>query len=368
VHELALNPVGGLLGLGSGRNGRFEIFGQIALGRQHLGVVFGQPQGRHEPGPTGGRQFRQLVLPAGDIGRVQTQGDQIGIGKIAVVVGLFLAAHGRGDVFGHVVKPRLLDDGQAVVEQIALALHLVFDGLLHVAEAVEIFKLRAGAEGRLADRTQAHVGVAAKRTFLHVAVADTEIDEDGAQSLQIGHGLLRTAHVRLGDDLYKRHAGPVEIHEACVLGGGMDVFPGILFHVDTGDADALLLAVHGDVHMAVLADGLLELGNLIALGQIRVEVVLTGKDRHRVDGAVGGQAHLGGELHDLGVQDRQHARHPRTDRTDVGVGIVAEMGGTAAEDLALGFQLGVHFETDDRLVPGHVSLLGHGRAEARREK
>jgi len=81
----------------------------------------------------------------------------------------------------------------------------------------------------------------------------------------------------------------------------VDVFPGVLFHVDAGDADALGLAVHADVDVPVLADGLLELGGLVALGQVGVEIVLAGEDRHGIDRAVGCQAHLGGVFDDGGV-------------------------------------------------------------------
>ena len=47
----------------------------------------------------------------------------------------------------------------------------------------------------------------------------------------------------------------------------MDQFPGIFFHMDPGDADPFGFPVHIHVQMAVQGDGLIELGNLVALAR-----------------------------------------------------------------------------------------------------
>ena len=54
--------------------------------------------------------------------------------------------------------------------------------------------------------------------------------------------------------------------------------PGVLFHVDARQAHALHLAIQFDVDVAAGTDGQLVLANLIAFGQIRVEVILAGED------------------------------------------------------------------------------------------
>ena len=75
----------------------------------------------------------------------------------------------------------------------------------------------------------------------------------------------------------------------------MDELTGVFFHVDTGNAHALLGAVFlDDFEPAVLADRVVvhrksaRLGNLVALRQVRVEVVLAGPHGVQVDFAIQG--------------------------------------------------------------------------------
>ena len=77
----------------------------------------------------------------------------------------------------------------------------------------------------------------------------------------------------------------------------------------------------------------------------------------------------------LPVEHRQRAGQPEAHRADVGVRRIAEVGGAAAEDLGLGQQLDVDFESDDRLVlrarrnrrfrsGGHVGIIARRKALA----
>ena len=84
----------------------------------------------------------------------------------------------------------------------------------------------------------------------------------------------------------------------------MDQLAGVLLQVNPGDADALEAAVDLNVQVAVLRQGQLVLGDLVALGQIGVKIVLAGEDRLRGDAAVGGQGHLQGVFQGLAVQHR----------------------------------------------------------------
>ena len=103
---------------------------------------------------------------------------------------------------------------------------------------------------------------------------------------------------------------------------------------------------------AVLGDGLVELRDLVALGQVGIEVVLAGEDGALAHLAVDGQSGQRGELDGLGVEHRQGAGQAQADRADVGVGRRAEVIGAAAEGLGRGQQLDVNFESDDGLVLG----------------
>ena len=108
----------------------------------------------------------------------------------------------------------------------------------------------------------------------------------------------------------------------------------------------------GDVDPAVLGDGLVELRDLVALGQVGIEVVLAREDGALADLAVEGERGQRGELDGLGVEHGQRAGQAEADRADIGIGRGAEVVGAAAEGLGRGEQLDVHFEPDDGLVFG----------------
>ena len=114
-----------------------------------------------------------------------------------------------------------------------------------------------------------------------------------------------------------------------------------------------VLAVRrGHVDPAMLGDGLVELRDLVALGQVGIEVILARKDGALAHLAVDGQRGQRGKLDGLGVEHRQRAGQPQADRADVGVRRRAEVIGATAEGLGGGEQLHVDFESDDGLVLG----------------
>ena len=108
----------------------------------------------------------------------------------------------------------------------------------------------------------------------------------------------------------------------------------------------------GHVDPAVLGNGLVELRDLVALGQVGIEVVFARKDGALAHLAVEGERGERGKLDSLGIEHRQRARQPQAHRADVGVGRRAKMIGATAEGLGSGEQLHVDFESDDGLVLG----------------
>ena len=107
------------------------------------------------------------------------------------------------------------------------------------------------------------------------------------------------------------------------------------------------------------------LADLVALGQVRVEVVLAiparRGGRRRLDRRAGREDVLDGSP----VDRRQRAGQAQADRADVGVGRRAVVRGrTAAEHLGRGPQLAVDLDPDDRLVPfeGGRGAAARGRA------
>ena len=157
------------------------------------------------------RQFRHGGFDRRNHFARDRQRQQIGVGKIAIVHRIFLAAHGAGLVAVRVVQTRLLHHAAAVFDQINLPPHFKLNRLFHEAERVQILDLAAGAECFLAERAHRHIGITAERAFLHVAIANAEPGDERMQGLGIGHRLGSRAHHRLGDDFKQRCAGPVEV-------------------------------------------------------------------------------------------------------------------------------------------------------------
>ena len=143
-----------------------------------------------------------------------------------------------------------------------------------------------------AARADADVGVAAQRAFFHVAVAHAGVEHDFLEAREVFVGLVGRAHVGLADDFDQRRAAAVEVDVGARGGVGeavVEAFAGVLFHVEAGDADAFCAVAVGIVDVAVLGERLVVLRDLVALGQVGVEVVFAGEDGAFADLAVEGQ-------------------------------------------------------------------------------
>src|SRR6266567_7361885 len=93
---------------------------------------------------------------------------QIGIGEIAIILRVLLAAHRARLVPVGIVKPRLLHDGSAVLDQLDLAADFELDRMLKKAKAVEVLDLAARSELRCASGSDRYIGVETEAAFLHV--------------------------------------------------------------------------------------------------------------------------------------------------------------------------------------------------------
>src|ERR1700730_5470936 len=109
--------------------------------------------------------------------------------------------------------------------------------------------------------------------------------------------------VGLGHDLDQRRATPVEVHDAAV--SAMDPpalaevhqLGGVLLEVDAMEADVSESPAATQRHVV--------LGDLIALRQVRIEVVLAVKQRPPRDLGLEREADREAELHGASVQYRQ---------------------------------------------------------------
>ncbi len=124
---------------------------------------------------------------------VHYQRQQVGLGEVAIVVRVLLAAHAVGLALGGVVEARLLHDLAAGFEHANLPLDLVFERLPDEAERIDVLDLGLGAEFLLPARTYADVGIAAQRAFLHVAVAHAGEQDDFLQPRQVLVGFVGEA-------------------------------------------------------------------------------------------------------------------------------------------------------------------------------
>ena len=131
----------------------------------------------------------------------------------------------------------------------------------------------------------------------------------------------------------------------------MDVLRGILFQMNPRQRHRVALPVELDGNGAARRKGLLVLRDLVTLWKVRVEVVLAGKDRDRLDLAAQRQCSADRELDGTFVEHRQNAGH-----TDIHLGgprvrLAAELVRRGAEELRARLQLRVNLEADHRF-PG----------------
>ena len=126
---------------------------------------------------------------------------------------------------------------------------------------------------------------------------------------------------------------------------------GVLFEVHSGDSAAPGLAFDVELEATVTAEWQIVLRNLIALGQIGVEVVLAIELRELGDLAVQRECGTDGRLDRPPVDHWQGPRQPEADGARVRVGRRYEIVGRApAEHLALRQHLGMDLEPHDDFV------------------
>src|SRR6185437_9350652 len=247
-----------------------------------------------------------------------------------------------------------------ILDKFDLAPRLVFDRLHDVADRIHVLDLAARAEGR-SRAPHGDVAVTAEAAFLHVAVACAEIAQDRAQLAEIGARFLGAAKIGLRDDLHQRDAGPVEIDICPRRMLIVQTFAGILLEMEPGNTDLARGAVgHVERDPSLAHDGTRVLRDLVARGQVGVEIVLAVEDRHQID--LGGETEPG--LHRLldamPVDHRKHAGKRGIDERNLRVGLRSKGRRRAGKELRFGNDLRVRLETDDNF-PGPGAALDERR-------
>ena len=126
-------------------------------------------------------------------------------------MGLLFGAHSVSLALVGIKKPSLLNDAAPGLNYFDVAFDLVLQRLADKAKRIDVLHFSLGAERFLPPRTHAHVCVAAKRSFLHVYVADAGVENDLLQPGKVVVSFIRRRDVWLADDLNQRHATAVEI-------------------------------------------------------------------------------------------------------------------------------------------------------------
>ena len=210
-------------------------------------IVGGQPEFACEAHGFGMRKFGERVLHPGDPVGVQFQRRKVRLGEVSVIVRLFLAPHGKSAPFGFVPEARFLDDPAAFGNDPHLSFDFIVQSFLQKAKRIQVLYFNLSAECVRPFWPDRHVGIAPKAAFLHVAVADAQIQQSPAQVGHIVVGFLTAAKVRLADDFDQRDPAAIEVHVGLAVGIGhpvMNGLAGILLEVESRDSERLLGAVN----------------------------------------------------------------------------------------------------------------------------
>ena len=176
--------------------------------------------------------------------------------------------------------------------------------------------------GSVPRAAQRDIGLHAHLTPFHVGIGGADGPQEELELLRIAAGLFGGPDDRLGDDLHQRRARAVEVDEAdlpAVGVGPVDELGGVLLEMRAGDPDRERPVRGVDGQAAPRCQRQVVLADLVALGQVRVEVVLAvpagGRRGRRLDRGAGRED----MLHGSPIDRRQGARQAEADRADVRV-------------------------------------------------
>ena len=267
-----------IFGMGRMPHHRLEEVGELARRGEEAGVVGGKivlPQKAAPPNPG---QLGKRVANSGQLLARHDQGRKVRIGKIAVVPALFLGPH-RADLPPHLIpEQRQRFHRAALRDDPGLSLDLEPERLPQTGEGVEILDLRLPPRSAGAGRTDRHVRIHAQASLFHVAVAHVEVFEHPLELLQELPRFGRAAQMGLRHDLDQRKPGAVQLDggppaEAVVKGPAR-----ILLQVKALDPDGASILPIGRVEATPAGQRTFELGDLVSLGEVGVEVVLPRED------------------------------------------------------------------------------------------
>src|SRR6266581_1536551 len=134
--------------------------------------------------------------------------------------------------------------------------------------------------------------------------------------------------VGIGYDFDQRHTASIEVQisvPARIRKTFVQRLARILFHMDPLHAYFLSRSIDGDLDETVLRQRPVVLRNLIALGQVRIEVVFTSPLRLGVDLATETQRRAHRYRYSDAIQNRQRTRQAKTYRTRIHIGSFSKL-------------------------------------------
>ncbi len=129
----------------------------------------------------------------------------------------------------------------------------------------------------------------------------------------------------------------------------MKGFPGIFLKVGSCDPDGFGPRIGCDLKAASAHDRNFILADLVAFGQIRIEIVFSGENGNGIDGCPDREAKSGRHQCRLAIHHGEYPGQTDIHGTGLGVGRRAIGGRGPREDLALSHQLCVNLKPDDAL-------------------
>src|SRR5918992_1256579 len=255
---------------------------------------------------------------------------------------------------GVVVERGLLDTA-AVLQDLTLALQLACEAPLDKAKGVHVLELGLGAESAVGV-AYGDVGVAAKLPLLHVGFRNADSPQDVLELVGCSPRRFGRWDVGFGDDLHQGRAAAVEVDQGAdgpvhaARGADVYVLRRVLLQVKPRDADPDPAFRGRYVDVTTRTDRLVELGDLVPLGKVGVEVVLPGEDRPVRDVAVEREPGHHPELDGLLVGDGQGPWMAEADGAGVGVRGIAVAHPAATKHLGRGRQVDVKLEPYDRPI------------------
>ena len=236
------------------RDSLFKVIRKGTVLSQYIAVIFRKCKLFSKSVSALWCQLGQLLADTVDPFIIHSDRGEIWFRKIAVIVCFFLAAHRCDNTVIGIPQERLLDNFFSFLQEIDLPLDLKFDRPFHIPERVHILHFGFCTEFRFAFHPDRYVCVTAKTTLFHIPVANAKIGHCLPYPEEILIRFTGRSHVGLTDNFHQRRTAAVHIYQ-CIRVRIVNRFPGIFFHMNTGDSDSLCTIVtQYDIEIAVLAD------------------------------------------------------------------------------------------------------------------